>query len=82
MSRAFALLNVCMKSGLITARFDVYCPDTKDFIGSYFPPQTLPESVECSYHDFETFHTRDEYLIRVMFEFARTVVNTNLKVAV
>lgn len=81
-NRASALLNMCLKAGLIIPRFDVYCPETKDYISSYYPPEPLPEFIECSYHDFETVHHKDECLIWVMFEFARPIVSNQLRVAV
>jgi len=73
---------MCLKAGIVASRLDVYCPDTEDYIGSYYPPEPLPEFIECSYHDFEKVHDKDECLIWVMFEFAQHIVNNQLRVAV
>lgn len=76
--RAHALLFLCYSAGIITPRYDIHCPDTRDYILSVDSPDLLPEAVDCPFHDRVTEHGRDDYLALVFFQFSPRVVKQAL----
>lgn len=80
--RAYALLYMCLKAGIITPRYDIYCPQVREIICSVYSPDDLPREVECHYHDFETEHSIDDYEVMLFFQFAPRLVQGDLKMAV
>jgi hypothetical protein len=80
--RAYALLYLCLTAGLITPRYDVYCPETMTFIQSFYSPDDLPQQISCPHHEGETEHTLEEAAVMLLFQFAPYVVQGDYKIAV
>lgn len=81
-ARAQALLYMCYRAGIIIPRYDVYCPETGNYIVSFRSAEELPLSVACDFHELETEHRIDESPVEVLFEFNPRVVQDELKIAV
>jgi hypothetical protein len=80
--RAYALLYICDEAGIITPRFDVYCPETEEFLASFPSRQALPLKIECEFHDFIVEHEIDEYLVQLFFQFSPNIIGRAFKLAV
>jgi hypothetical protein len=69
---AIALLKVFEDAGIILHSYDVYCPNTDNFIASFHSKNDLPESLECPF-EVGTEHSIDEYFVELIFHFAPTI---------
>ena len=80
--RVHGLLYMCFEAGVITPRWDIYCPETEEFIESRYTPEEAGKDVECHYHEFETVHSLDEFPVMLMFQFAPHKIPDDMRVAV
>lgn len=69
---ALGLLRIFEEAGIIIHRYDVYCPNTENFITSFYSKHELPEHIECPF-EVGTEHSIDEYLVELIFQFAPAV---------
>jgi hypothetical protein len=80
-AEAIALLYLCDKAGIVSPRFDVYCPQKETFIESFYSSDELPASIECEEHDQETVHSIQEYFVNLIFEFTPQIVEGEFQYA-
>lgn len=69
---ALALLRVFEEAGIIVHRYDVYCPNTENFISSFYSKHDLPDLIECPF-EVRTEHSINEYHVELIFHFAPTI---------
>jgi hypothetical protein len=69
---ALTLLRIFEEAGIIVHRYDVYCPNTENFITSFYSKHDLPEHIECPF-EVRTEHSIDEYHVELIFQFAPTI---------
>jgi hypothetical protein len=69
---ALALLRIFEEAGIVVHRYDVYCPNTENFITSFYSKHDLPEHIVCPF-EVRTEHSIDEYFVELIFQFTPKV---------
>jgi len=70
---ALVLLMFAHKSGIITPRYFVYCPNNEDFIASYSSSKELPKTIDCPYDEKQ--HDSNEYFTELTFQFSADLLS-------
>ena len=66
---ALVLLREAEKAEILDHRYDVYCPNTDNFIATFKSEDDLPASIRCRDEE-RTEHSINEYFVELVFYFA------------
>ena len=66
---ALVLLGEAEKAEILDHRYDVYCPNTDNFIATFESVDDLPASIRCPAEE-RTEHNINEYFVELVFYFA------------
>ncbi|HYX71579.1 MAG TPA: hypothetical protein VE732_02315, partial [Nitrososphaera sp.] len=66
---ALVLLGYVEQAGIIVHRYDVYCPNTENFLAKFESKEELPDYIYCQYEE-RTEHSIHEYFVEVVFNFS------------
>lgn len=69
---ALALLQMCVETGIVRQRMDIFCPKTDIFLESFY--KQLPHQISCPHHMGGKTHNIADCLIEFAFEFTDDVI--------
>ncbi len=70
---ALTLLTIYEDAGVVKLSYNVLCPDTDSFLGSFKSYSELPPTILCPHHTPEKEHTKSEYFVDLVYRFTPEV---------